>query len=201
MSQQQDNHCQNESLPPVTRSGRTSKLPPKLRDFYLHVAEIPKTISLPISAEAALQHPGWKLAMEDELASIYKNGTWDLVPLPVDRKAIATKWIYRVKTNADGTIAKLKARLVAKGFQQKAGQDYFETFAPVVKWNTLRSIVALAGYQGWNIFHFNVKTAFLNGIIEEDIYVSPPPGFDSSSQSNYVCKLKKALYGLEQELK
>jgi hypothetical protein len=133
--------------------------------------------------------------MDDELTSIYQNGRWDLVPLPPDKKAIETKWVFRVKTNADGTVAKLKARLVAKGFQQKAGQDYSETFAPVVKWNTLRSIVALAGHQGWNIFHLDVKTAFLNGIIEEDIYVSPPPGFNSLPKSNYVCKLKKPFTG------
>lgn len=142
-------------------------------------------------------HPGWKTAMEDELSSIYKNDTWEVVPLPQNRKAISTKWVFRVKTNADGSIAKLKARLVARGFQQKEGQDYTETFAPVVKWNTLRSVVALAGHNGWPIFHLDVKTAFLNGDITEDIYVSQPPGFSSSS-SSFVCKLKKALYGLKQ---
>lgn len=98
----------------------------------------------------------------------------------------------------NGSILKLKARLVAKGFQQKEGQDYTETFAPVVKWNTLRSIVALAGHQGWQIFHLDVKTAFLNGVIEEEIYVAPPPGFDNLPHSNYACRLKKALYGLKQ---
>lgn len=114
--------------------------------------------------------------MENEIESIYKNDTWDLDLLPPDRKAIATKWVYRVKTNADGSTAKLKAGLVAKGFQQKPGQDYIETFAPVVEWNTLRSITALAGHHGWKIYHLDVKTTFLNGTIEEDIYVTPPQG-------------------------
>lgn len=135
--------------------------------------------------------------MESELELIYRNNTWDLVPLPPDRKLIATKWVYRVKTNADGSTTKLKARLVAKGFQQREGQDYNETFALVVKWNTLRSIVALGGHQGWPIFHLDVKTAFLNGEIEEDIYVSPPPRFCDSSHPNHASKLKKALYGLK----
>lgn len=103
-----------------------------------------------------------------------------------------------VKTNANGSMAKLKARLVAKGFQQNEGQDYTETFALVVKSNTLRSIVALAGHQGWKIFYLDVKIAFLNGIIEEDIYVSQPPGFNSSPNTNYACELKKALYRLKQ---
>lgn len=136
-------------------------------------------IAVPTSVQAAMNHPGWKAAMDSELASIYKNDTWDLVSLPPDRKAITTKWIFRVKTNADGSTAKLKARLVAKGFQQQEGIDYTETFAPVVKWNTLRSVVALAGHRGWKIFHLDVKTAFLNGVIDEDIFVSPPPGFSS----------------------
>lgn len=108
----------------LTRSGRSSKIPTKLNDFYLHAAELSSQIPLPSSPEAALSHPGWRAAMHSELDSIYKNDTWDVVPLPPGRKAISTKWVYRVKTHADGTVAKLKARLVARGFQQKAGQDY-----------------------------------------------------------------------------
>jgi hypothetical protein len=135
---------------------------------------------LPKDATEALAHLGWREAMEDELRSIYKNNTWDLVPLPHNKKAISTKWVFRVKTNVHGSIAKLKACLVVKGFQQKEGQDYKESFALVVKWNTLRSIVSLAGHHGWDILHLDVKTAFLNGVIEEDIYVCPLPGFESS---------------------
>lgn len=87
---------------------------------------------------------------------------------------------------------------MAKGFQQHEGQVYSETFAPVIKWNTLRSIVSLAGHQGWTIFHLDVKTAFLNGDIEEDVYVAPTPGFESPTHPTHACKLKKALYGLKQ---
>lgn len=113
--------------------------------------------------------------MESELNSIYKNGTWDMMPLPPHRTAISTKWVFRVKTNSDGSIAKLKAQLVAKRFQQREGMDYKETFAPVVKWNTLRTVIALAGHHSWDVYHLDVKTAFLNGTINEDIYVTPAP--------------------------
>ena len=136
--------------------------------------------------------------MLSELASIDKHRTSDVVPLPSHRKAIATKWVFKVKTNVDGTPAKSKARLVAKGFQQKEGIDYRETFAPVVKWNTFRCLVSLAGHRGWKITHLDVKTAFLHGVVEEEIYVSPPPGFESSTPSGHACRLNKALYGLKQ---
>jgi transposase InsO family protein len=181
----------------TTRSGRAARPSTRLTDYHLHLTEAVPSVSLPESVAAALLHPGWKAAMECELHSIAKNDTWDMVPLPSDRKAISTKWVFRVKTNPDGSIAKLKARLVARGFQQKEGMDYTETFAPVVKWNTLRSVVALAGHHGWELYHLDVKTAFLNGTIDEDIYVEQPPGF-TSPHSTLVCKLKKALYGLKQ---
>lgn len=118
--------------------------------------------------------------------------------LPPGKKAITTKWVYRVKQHADDSVAKLKARLVAKGFQQKAGTDYTETFAPVIKWNTLRSVVALAGHHGWKMYHLDVKTAFLNGRIDEELYVTPPPGFEGSVPDHHACRLKRALYGLKQ---
>lgn len=116
-----------------TRSGHVSRIPTRLSDYQLNAAETIPLIGLPSDVHEALDHPGWREAMDSELASIYKNNTWDLVPLPPHRQAIPTKWVFRVKTNADGSPAKLKARLVAKGFLQKEGQDYTETFAPVVK--------------------------------------------------------------------
>lgn len=103
-----------ESLVPTTRSARVNKIPSRLEDFYLHIAETAPQVSFPTNIEAALLHPGWKLDIDDELASIYKNGTWDLI-LPLhEKKAITTKWVYRVITNVDGSTAKLKARLVPK---------------------------------------------------------------------------------------
>lgn len=136
--------------------------------------------------------------MDEELKSIYKNNTWDIVLLPPGRIAIATKWIYKVKHNADGSISKLKARLVAKGYQQKQGTDYTETFAPVIKWNTLRTVIAIAAHRGWKVYHLDVKTAFLNGRIDEEIYVKPPPGFEGTTPPHHACQLKRALYGLKQ---
>lgn len=182
----------------LPRSARSRQPPHHLQDFYLDAVEVQNDPDLPNSIQEAMSHPGWLAAMEDELSSIYKNDTWDLVPLPPDRQAISTKWVFRIKHNADGTIAKFKARLVAKGFQQREGHDYTETFAPVMKWNTLRSVISLAGHQGWTIVHLDVKTAFLNGDIQEDIYVKPPPGYESLTHPHHACKLKKALYGLKQ---
>ena len=132
------------------------------------------------------------------MQSIYDNHTWDLVPLPPGRTPITTKWVYKVKRDHAGNIAKLKARLVARGFQQKEGEDFEETFAPVVKWNTLRTLVALAAHRGWKIFHLDAVTAFLNGDIIQDLYIEQPEGYVVPGKEEFVCKLLKALYGLKQ---
>ena len=115
--------------------------------------------------------------MKSELGSIYKNNTWELCDLPKGRKAIATKWIYKVKRNADGSIDRFKARLVAKGCSQKEGIDYEETFAPTSKMTTIRARVAAAAIKGWKVHQLDIKTAFLNGDLEEEVYVTQTPWF------------------------
>ncbi|CAI7734693.1 unnamed protein product [Closterium sp. NIES-54] len=138
----------------------------------------------------------WKKAMESELKSIEENGTWELVELPEGRKAITSKWLFKIKSDADGKIERYKSRLVAKGYQQKEKLDYKELFAPVVKPTTLRTLLAGAAIKGWVVKQMDVTTAFLNGVLEEEIFMAQPEGFDDGS--GRVLRLKKALYGLKQ---
>ncbi|CAI7798883.1 unnamed protein product [Closterium sp. NIES-54] len=138
----------------------------------------------------------WKKAMESELKSIEENGTWELVELPEGRKAITSKWLFKINSDADGKIERYKSRLVAKGYQQKEKVDYKELFAPVVKPTTLRTLFAGAAIKGWVVKQMDVTTAFLNGVLEEEIFMAQPEGFDDVS--GRVLRLKKALYGLKQ---
>ncbi|CAI7757794.1 unnamed protein product, partial [Closterium sp. NIES-53] len=138
----------------------------------------------------------WKKAMESEMKSIEENGTWELVELTEGRKAITSKWLFKIKSNADGKIERYKSRLVAKGYQQKEKVDYMELFAPVVKPTTLRTLLAGAAIKGWVVKQMDVTTAFLNGVLEEEIFMAQPEGFDDGS--GRVLRLKKALYGLKQ---
>ncbi|CAI7770276.1 unnamed protein product [Closterium sp. NIES-53] len=138
----------------------------------------------------------WKKAMESELKSIEENGTWELVELPEGRKAITSKWLFKIKSDADGKIERYKSRLVAKGYQQKEKVDYKELFASVVKRTTLRTLLAGAAIKGWVVKQMDVTTAFLNGVLEEEIFMAQPEEFDDGS--GRVLRLKKALYGLKQ---
>ncbi|CAI5932929.1 unnamed protein product [Closterium sp. NIES-65] len=138
----------------------------------------------------------WKKALESELKSIEENDTFELVELPEGRTAITSKWLFKIKSDADGKIERYKSRLVAKGYQQKEKVDFKELFAPVVKPTTLRTLFAGAAIKGWVVKQMDIVTAFLNGILEEEIFMAQPEGFDDGS--GRVWKLKKALYGLKQ---
>ena len=139
----------------------------------------------------------WKRAMEDELSSLDKNHTWSLVKLPAGKKALQNKWVFRVKDEIDGS-KRYKARLVVKGFQQKKGVDYNEIFSPVVKMTTIRMVLGIVASEDLHLEQLDVKTAFLHGDLEEDIYMAQPEGFPIVGKENMVCKLKKSLYGLKQ---
>ena len=136
--------------------------------------------------------------MKEELEAIERNSTWELVKLPEKCKSIGVKWIYKSKRNVFGEITRYKARLVAKGFSQIRGIYYEEVFSLVARAESIRIIIAMAAQFKRNLHHLDVKSAFLNGYIEEDIYVDQPKGFIKEGKENYVLKLRKALYGLKQ---
>ena len=155
----------------------------------------------PLTYEEAMKSQDsafWKEAIQDEMDSIMGNKTWKLVDLPPGSKSIGCKWIFKKKMKVDGTIDKFKARLVAKGFTQKEGIDYFDTYAPVARIATIRLLIALASIHNLIIHQMDVKTAFLNGELEEEVYMQQPEGFVVPGQENKVCKLVKSLYGLKQ---
>ncbi|KAL4290940.1 hypothetical protein GQ457_14G017910 [Hibiscus cannabinus] len=131
----------------------------------------------PTSFNDAAKVPEWIDAMKSEIFAIEKNGTLFLTNLPSGKHVIGVKWVYRIKFNPDGTIFKHKARLFVKGYAQIGGVDYGDTFAPVARLDTIKLLIAIAGQLGWNVFHLDVKSAFLNGELEEDIYVCQPEGF------------------------
>ncbi|CAI5721251.1 unnamed protein product [Peronospora destructor] len=140
----------------------------------------------------------WKEACDSECDSLIKNDTWDVVPLPKGRKAIGCRWVFRVKENQDGEVERYKARLVTKGFSQKYGVDYEETFAPVAKFTSIHIVLSLAAKYTLTVHQMDVKTAFLNGTLDEDIYMAQPDGYVNADRPDYVCKLKRSLYGLKQ---
>ena len=136
--------------------------------------------------------------MDEEMQALIENNTWSLVPRVEGKQPIGCKWIYKIKRNADGSIARYKGRNVAKGYAQKYGIDYEETFSPVVKMTTIRVLIAFAVSKRWNLYQLDVKNAFLNGELEEEMYMEQPQGYMRQQYPNYVCKLKKTLYGLKQ---
>ncbi|KAM1004535.1 hypothetical protein ACFX2C_004724 [Malus domestica] len=152
----------------------------------------------PSTYKSALSSSVWCAAMKEELSALHSQGTWSLVPLPSNKNLVGCKWVFKIKRDADGNISRYKARLVAKGFNQEEGLDYGETFSPVVKPTTVRLVLALAAQFGWSLRQLDVKNAFLHGILQEEVYMSQPPGFVDSQQSSLVCRLHKSLYGLKQ---
>ncbi|KAF5094301.1 hypothetical protein DV451_005044 [Geotrichum candidum] len=140
----------------------------------------------------------WRQACQSEIDSLMLNNTWTLVKSPPGRKAIGSKWVFKVKENVDGSIDRYKARLVAQGFSQIEGIDYNETFAPVVRYETVRLLFAISAQFQMLVHHMDVTTAFLNGDLSEEIYMKQPKGFEEKGHEDLVCKLNKSLYGLKQ---
>jgi len=125
----------------------------------------------PTSYHDAIHHQEWQHAMAEEIAALERTGTWDLVPIPAHVRPITCKWVYKVKTRSDGSLERYKARLVAHGFQQEHGRDYDETFAPVAHMTTVRTLLAVASVREWSISQLDVKNAFLNGELCEEMYM------------------------------
>jgi hypothetical protein len=152
----------------------------------------------PRSVQAALAHPGWRAAMNEELTALHQNQTWILVPRTSDMHVIGSKWVLKTKLKPDGSLDRLKARVVAKGFHQIDGIDFTETFSPVVKPSTIRMVITVALVQQWSIRQLDVKNAFLYGFLSEDLFMEQPPEMSDSQYPTHVCKLQRALYGLKQ---
>ena len=186
-------------------------------DDSFHVRSVPKNIR---DALKSADYKEWIAAMEDELSSHLQNGTWILVPknsIPGKRRQVGSTWAYDLKRAADGTIKRYKARLCAQGFSQEEGVDYFETYSNTIRYETLRMILAIAALYDLHLSSIDIKTAYLNGYIEEglDIFMTPPRGFTLRTDKNnpagvatfsdsyvpddkYVCLLKRSIYGLKQ---
>lgn len=177
-----------------------------LREIY-EVAEIDKdNLNLfcffmdcdPLSYEEAIQEEKWKKAMNEEIKAIEKNDTWVFTSLPQGHKAVGVKLVYKTKRNASGEVQRCKARLVAKGYKQRLRIDYGEIFAPMARLETIRLMISLAAHHKWSIYQLDVKLAFLNGFLEEEIYAEQPLGYVKVGHEDKVYKLKKALYRLKQ---
>lgn len=145
-------------------------------DYEVNMVEI--NSYAPTTFEEAEKSLKWREAMDEEMNSIMKNQTWKLADLPSGTKCIGVKWIYKTKFNEHGEISKYKARLVAKGYSQKHGIDYTEVYAPVARMDTIRTILNMAAQKAWDIYQLDVKSAFLHGILEEEVYVQQPKGYE-----------------------
>jgi hypothetical protein len=152
----------------------------------------------PSNHHEALGNSQWKNAMNQEFSALLKNKTWHLVPRQQGANIIDCKWVYKIKKKADGSIDRYKARLVAKGFKQRYGIDYEDTFSPVVKATTIRLLLSVVVSNGWSIRQLDVQNAFLLGVLEEEVYMRQPLGYESKEHPDFVCQLDKAIYGLKQ---
>ncbi|XP_052141858.1 uncharacterized protein LOC127761587 [Oryza glaberrima] len=171
-----------------------SSLSPAYRAFIASL----QSIVIPKDWREAKNDPKWHEAMMEEMSALEKNKTWELVPFPTGKKVVSCKWVYAVKQDPLGKVERYKARLVAKGYSQTYGIDYDETFAPVAKMSTVRTLISCAANFDWPLYQLDVKNAFLHGDLQEEVYMEIPPGFSTSQTKGKVLRLKKSLYGLKQ---
>ncbi|KAJ9547690.1 hypothetical protein OSB04_020233 [Centaurea solstitialis] len=188
-------HAPHASHPMMTRS-KLGISKPNQRYALLHTS--PSISPLPTSHVSALKDTNWRLAMQDEYDALIKNATWELVPRPKDVNVIRCMWIFNHKFNSNGTLERHKARLVVNGRSQQVGVDCHETFSPVVKPATIRTVLTLALSKQWGIHQLDVKNAFLHGTLQETVFMHQPPGFKDMHRPDHVCRLRKSLYGLKQ---
>jgi hypothetical protein len=185
------------SIHPMVTRARVEITRPNPR-YAGHVSTISP---LPRSPSDAFRNPNWQNAMCDEHDVLIKNKTWTLVPKPPDANVIRSMWLFRHKYLADGTLSRYRARLVANGSNQIEGVDVDETFSPVVKPGTIRTVLSLAISRHWPVHQLDVKNAFLHGDLAETVYMYQPPGFRDPVPPDYVCLLQRSLYGLKQALR
>ncbi|KAL0446187.1 UNVERIFIED_CONTAM: Retrovirus-related Pol polyprotein from transposon RE1 [Sesamum latifolium] len=190
-----DTHLDSPSTSqiPSRKSQRSTTKPAWLQDYVCNHTNV-SLLSCPPSAN---QDENWRTAMQEELAALEWNHTWELTSLHPGKRAIGSRWVYKLKLLPDGKIDRYKARLVAKGYTQIEGVDYFESFSPVAKTVTVRVFLAIVTAMSWSILQLDVNNAFLHGHLEEEVYMEPPEGYPKA-QSGQVCLLKRSLYGLKQ---
>ncbi|GJR90309.1 retrotransposon protein, putative, ty1-copia subclass [Tanacetum coccineum] len=186
---------------PIRRSTRTRRTTDRMC-LYIDAEEHElRDLGKPANHKAALLDPEsdkWLNAMNVEMQSMKDNEVWILVKLPPNGKTVGSKWLFKKKTDMDGAVHTYKARLVAKGYTQTPGIDYEETFSPVADIRAIRILIAIAAYYDYEIWQMDVKTAFLNGYLNEEVYMEQPEGFVNPKYPNRVCKLKRSIYGLKQ---
>lgn len=153
---------------------------------------------IPSTWQHEIKHEGWRKAMSSEFNSTSENHTWDLTAVTETMNIVGCRWVLTIKYNPDGSIDKYKSRIVAKGFHQQQGIDYNDTFSPVIKATTIMIILGLAVNQDWPICQIDVNTDFLQGHLNEEVFMSQPPGFTDPDRPTHVCRLHKAIYGLKQ---
>ena len=136
--------------------------------------------------------------MIKEIDALNGNGTWNLVHLPTGKKAIGCRWVFAIKVNPDGSVARLKARLVAKGYAQTYGMDYYDTFSTVAKMTYVQLFISLVATHNWDLHQLGIKNVFLHGDLQEEVYMKQPPGLVAQGEIRKVCRLRKSLYGLKQ---
>ena len=202
----EDNETQKNLLDVIVRrSQRQTIVPDRLGTVvgdwwnYASVAisaeDVPKNLNDAFNSKNSKY---WKEAVEDEYQSLSKNNTWELVKRPKEKNVIICKWVFKVKHKANGSVDRYKARLVAQGYSQEEGEDYDDTFVPVARYSSIRSILAVANQLNLEVHQRDVKTAYLNGDSEHEIYMEQPEGYADKDQTDVVCKLRKSLYGLKQ---
>jgi hypothetical protein len=167
----------------------------RVAHFYEHYSFV--SSNEPYRVEDALRDSDWVLAMQEELNNFTRNEVWHLVPCP-NQNVVGTKWVFCNKQDVHGVVTRNKARLVAKGYSQVEGLDFGETYAPVARLESIHILLAYATYHGFKLYQMDVKSAFLNGPIKEEVYVEQPPSFEDSEYPNHVYKLSKVLYGFKQ---
>ncbi|CAL1362273.1 unnamed protein product [Linum trigynum] len=174
----------------LTRT-QTGKLPPRQ-----YLAAAPSGI--PSTAVQALKLPHWRAALVTEFDALVRNHTWDLVPTPPDCNVLSNRWVFAEKTNPDGSLGREKARLVARGFEQIPGHDFGDTFSPVLKPATLRLLLGISVSNAWSLHQLDISNAFLHDTLKEEVYMRQPVGFIDPEHPDYVCRLRKSIYGLRQ---
>ncbi|CAL1352482.1 unnamed protein product [Linum trigynum] len=188
----------SSSPPPLRRSNRSTLGQPPIRhqDYVSYSAE---AIPIPTRFSQAQGDPNWDGAMNAEFAALDANKTWSIVPRPPPpTPVIGSRWVYTLKFLPDGTLERYRARVVAQGYSQEYGIDFEETFAPVAKMVSVRSLLAVASIRQWPLYQLDVKNAFLHGDLKETVYMEIPPGYPHGNRANQVCLLHRSLYGLKQ---